>query len=117
MEEYTMFRIIDWVERFFVRIYYGPEEDSDPGMIQTTARAYKHQPLDFFDSRLQDFAKRERLNRELENAEWILDFEKRRARLQKKTAAQRSEAEHLGLNTDRLRKLEHHLAGLRRSLD
>jgi hypothetical protein len=37
--------------------------------------------------------------------------------LPKKTAAQRSKVGQAGTNTERLRKLEHHLAGLRRSLD
>ena len=61
--------------------------------------------------------KRARLNQELEDTEWILNYEKRLAALQKKTVAQRSQVEQLGTNTDRLRKLERHLAGLRRSLD
>jgi hypothetical protein len=56
------------------------------------------------------------LEQELEEAEWILDYEKRLAKLQKKTRAQRSKAEQAGSNTDRLRKLEHHLAGLRRNI-
>jgi hypothetical protein len=54
---------------------------------------------------------------EIQNAEWILAYEKRLAKLQKKTAAQRLKAEQAGINPDRLRRLEHHLAGLRRSLD
>jgi hypothetical protein len=69
------------------------------------------------DDLLRDFHKKERLDRELRNVEWILDYEKRLAVLQTETAAQRSQAEQLGANTERLRKLEHHLTGLRRSLD
>jgi hypothetical protein len=65
---------------------------------------------------LQDFHKKERLNQELANAEWVLEYEKRLINLQKKTATQRSQAQQLGTNTDRLRRLEHHLAGLRRNL-
>jgi Flp pilus assembly protein TadB len=61
--------------------------------------------------------KKDRLEQELEDAEWILAHEKRLAILQKKTARQRSQSEQVGANTERLRKLEHHLAGLRRSLD
>lgn len=61
--------------------------------------------------------KKDRLEQELKDAEWILDYEKRLLSLQKKTATQRSRAEQVGTNTDRLRRLEHHLAGLRRSLD
>jgi hypothetical protein len=57
------------------------------------------------------------LEQELQDAKWILRYEKRLAKLQKKTRAQRSKAGQAGINTDRLRKLEHHLAGLRRSLD
>jgi hypothetical protein len=72
---------------------------------------------DFFDDWYRDREKKHRLEMELQNAEWILDYEKRLASLQKKTAAQRSKAEQTGINTDRLQRLEHHLAGLRRSLD
>jgi hypothetical protein len=61
--------------------------------------------------------KKERLEQELKDAEWILEYEKRLLSLQKKTTTQRSRAEQSGNNTDRLRRLEHHLAGLRRSLD
>jgi hypothetical protein len=61
--------------------------------------------------------KKDRLEQELEDAEWILEYERRLAALQKKTAAQRSKVGQAGTNTERLRKLEHHLAGLRRSLD
>jgi hypothetical protein len=61
--------------------------------------------------------KRKLLEQKLDDAEWILEYEKRLAKLQKKTAAQRSKAEQTGINTERLRRLEHHLAGLRRSLD
>jgi hypothetical protein len=89
-----MFRIIDWVERLCERIYYGPEDDSTREVSQ----------------------KKERLNRELANAEWILAYEKHLTKLQTKTKAQRSRAEQLGANTERLRKLEHHLSELRRSL-
>ena len=60
--------------------------------------------------------KRDRLEQELEDAEWILEYEKRLINLQKKTATQRSRAEQVGPNTDHLRRLEHHLAGLRRNL-
>jgi hypothetical protein len=103
-----MFRIIDWVERLCERIYYGPAGDSDHGMIQA---------LDNIDSYFQDRNRKDRLDREIENAEWILKYEKRLVKLQKKTAAQRSKAEHLGINPERLRRLEHHLAEVRRSLD
>jgi hypothetical protein len=68
-------------------------------------------------SRRESERKRELLELELEDAQWILDYEKRLAALQKKTAAQRSRAQQAGTNTDRLRRLEHHLAGVRRSLD
>jgi hypothetical protein len=61
--------------------------------------------------------KKERLEQELEDAEWILEYEKRLINLQKKTATQRSKAAQAGINADRLQRLEHHLAGLRRSLD
>ena len=60
--------------------------------------------------------KKERLEQELKDAEWILEYEKRLISLQKKTTAQRSRAEQGGTNTGRLRRLEHHLAGLRRNL-
>lgn len=60
--------------------------------------------------------KKARLEQELKDADWILEYEKRLINLQKKTAAQRSRAEQVGANTDRLRRLEHHLAGLRRNL-
>jgi hypothetical protein len=72
---------------------------------------------DFFDDWCRDREKKHHLEMELQNAEWVLDYERRLISLQKKTAAQRSRAEQAGTNTDRLRKLEHHLAGLRRSLD
>jgi hypothetical protein len=61
--------------------------------------------------------KRKLLEQTLDDAEWILEYEKRLAKLQKKTAAQRSKAAQAGINTDRLQRLEHHLAGFRRSLD
>jgi hypothetical protein len=61
--------------------------------------------------------KKNRLEQELRDAEWILNYEKRLAALQKKTAAQRSNAEQAGTNTERVRKLEHHLVGVRCSLD
>jgi hypothetical protein len=111
-----MFRIIDWVERLCERIYYGPEDDSAREVSQAPARAFSPKPDDFADSWLQDFQKKERLNRELANAEWILAYEKRLIKLRKKAAAQRSRAEQAGVNTERLRKLEHHLAGLRRNI-
>jgi hypothetical protein len=63
------------------------------------------------------YRKKQYLEQQLSDAEWILAHEKRLISLQKKTTAQRSRAEQLGANTDRLRRLEHHLAGLRRSLD
>ena len=44
------------------------------------------------------------------DAEWILDYEKRLARLQAKTRK-------AGINPDRLQKLQHQLAELRRSLN
>jgi hypothetical protein len=58
----------------------------------------------------------QRLRQELDDAEWILAHEKRLITLQKETEAQRSQAEQSGANTDRLRRLEHHLAGLRQNL-
>jgi hypothetical protein len=61
--------------------------------------------------------KRDLLAQKLDDAEWVLEYEKRLAKLRKKTAAQRSKGEQSGIDTDRLRRLEHHLAGLRRSLD
>jgi hypothetical protein len=94
-----MFRIIDRIERLCERIYYGPEDDSTREVSQ-----------------LQDFQKKERLNRELANAEWILAYERHLTKLQTKTRAQRSWAEQLGANTERLRRLEHHLSELRRNL-
>jgi DNA/RNA-binding domain of Phe-tRNA-synthetase-like protein len=60
--------------------------------------------------------KKARLEQELEDAEWILAYERRLTKLQTKTKEQRSRAEQLGANTDRLRRLEHHLSGLRRNL-
>jgi hypothetical protein len=60
--------------------------------------------------------KKARLRQELDDAEWILAHEKRLITLQKETEAQRSQAEQSGANTDRLRRLEHHLAGLRQNL-
>lgn len=117
LEEYTMFRIIDWVERFCERIYYGPEDDSDREVSQVLDSAWSPKPDDFANSWLQDFQKKERLNRELANAKWILAYEKRLAKLQTKTKMQRSRAEQLGANAERLRRLEHHLAGLRRNLN
>jgi hypothetical protein len=50
------------------------------------------------------------------SAGWILDYEKRLEKLQAKATAQRSKAGQAGANTERLRKLEHHLAGLRRGI-
>jgi hypothetical protein len=111
-----MFRIIERVERLCERIVYGPEDDSDRGVSQALDLAFRRKPDDFPDSWLQDLKKKERLNQELANAEWILKYEKRLITLQKKTAAQRSRAEQRGTNTERLRRLEHHLAGLRRNL-
>jgi hypothetical protein len=111
-----MFRIIDWIERLCDRIYYGPVEDGDPQMMQALDRVFAPEPDDFVDSWLLDFKKKERLSQELTNAEWILNYEKRLTKLQKKTAAHRSKAEQVGTNTDRLRRLEHHLAGLRQNL-
>jgi hypothetical protein len=67
-----------------------------------------------FWARRESRRKRELLELELEDAQWILDYEKRLAALQNETAAQ---AEQGVVNTDHLRKLEHHLAGLRRTLD
>jgi hypothetical protein len=107
-----MFRIIDWIERLCERIYYGPVEDCDPELMQALDRMFGYAP----DPWLEDYKKKEQLNRELENAEWILEYEKRLINLQKKTAAHQSKAEHAGINTERLRKLEHHLEGLRRNL-
>ena len=85
-------------------------------MSQALDRAFRREPDDFANSWLQDFTKKERLLQELRNAEWILEYEKRLISLQKKTAAQHSRAEQVGANTERLRRLEHHLAGLRRNL-
>lgn len=45
------------------------------------------------DDLLRDFQKKDRLLQELRNAEWILDYAKRLAKLRKKTAAQGSKAE------------------------
>jgi hypothetical protein len=67
-------------------------------------------------ARWESKRKRELLELKLEDAEWILEHEKRLAALQKKAARQRSQGEQRGANTERLRKLEHHLAGLRRNL-
>jgi hypothetical protein len=103
--------MIEWIERLC--IYYGPVEDCDPELMQALDRMLGYTP----DPWLEDYKRKEQLNRELENAEWILNYAKRLAKLQKKTAAQRSKAEHAGINTDRLQKVERHLAGLRRSLD
>lgn len=72
--------------------------------------------LDNVESYFQDCDRKDLLERELENAEWILEYEKRLAKLQNRTARQRSQAEQVGANPDRLRKLEHHLEGLRRNL-
>jgi hypothetical protein len=60
---------------------------------------------EFLDDWCRDRGKKHHLEMELQNAEWILDYEKRLAKLQKKTAAQRSKAEHAGVNTERLRRL------------
>jgi hypothetical protein len=72
---------------------------------------------DPFWTRRESERKRELLDLQLEDAEWILEYEKRLAELQKKTARQRSRAKQVRADTERLQKLEHHLAGLRRSLD
>jgi hypothetical protein len=72
---------------------------------------------DPFWARMESWRKRELLELELKDAEWILEYEKRLISLHKKVAAQRSRAEQTGTNTDRLRRLEHDLAGVRRSLD
>jgi hypothetical protein len=115
-----MFRIIDWIERLCERIYYGSVEGGD--VIE--GLEYLAQPIqqprevhhDFFGDSHRDREKKHRLEMELQNAEWILEHEKRLAKLQKRTARQRSRAEQIGVNTDRLRRLEHHLDGLRRNL-
>jgi hypothetical protein len=115
-----MFQVIDWIEHLCARIVYGPEdaEVSDPELMQALDRAFGHAPPDdFVDSWFQDLKKKERLSQELANAEWILRYDKRLAKLQKKTAAHRSKAAQAGITTERVRKLEHHLAGLRRTLD
>jgi hypothetical protein len=111
-----MFRIIDWIERLCERIYYGP--------VDIEGLEYLSQPIQLprevaslTDDLLRDCQKKERLLEELRNAEWILNYEKRLAALQKKTAAQRSKAAQAGTNAEQLRRLEHHLAELRRSLD
>ena len=96
-----MFRIIDWIERLCDRIYYGPVEDGDPQMMQALDRVFATEPDDFADSWLQDINTKDRLNQELVNAEWILNYEKRLTKLQKKTAAHRSRAEQVGANTRR----------------
>jgi hypothetical protein len=114
--EKHMFRIIGCIERFCERVIYGPEDDSDREVSQALDRAFRREPDDFANSWLQDFTTKERLNQELANAVWILAYEKRLTKLQKKAAAHRSEAEQLRTNTERLRRLEHHLAGLRRNL-
>jgi hypothetical protein len=119
-----MFRIIEWIERLCERIYYGPE-DNDPVVSHSHDLAnalVRHTDtmlqavLEKKDTYWRDRNKQDRLERELDNAEWILDYEKRLINLQKKTAAQRSDTEQAGINTERLRKLEHHLTGLRRNL-
>jgi hypothetical protein len=72
-----MFRIIDWIERLCERIYYGPvDQDGDPQLMQALDRAFAPEPDDFADSWLQDFKKKDRLNQELANAEWILESTK-----------------------------------------
>jgi len=93
-------------------------EELVPGHGARMARRLQH--VDERD-KLQHEKKAHELNKahleqELEDAEWILDYEKRLAKLQNKTARQRSQAEQSGADTERLRKLEHHLTGLRRTL-
>lgn len=68
-------------------------------------------------ARRESERKRQLLELQLKDAEWILAHEKRLAELPNKTTRQRSRAKQLGADTERLRKLEHHLAGLRSSLD
>jgi hypothetical protein len=94
-----------------------PEDDGVTGYLDSISPSYKvwresREKRDLLAQRLRDL-----LAQRLDDAEWILDYEKRLAKLQKKTAAQRLKAGQAGINTDRLRKLEHHLAALRRSLD
>jgi hypothetical protein len=72
---------------------------------------------DFFDDWCRDREKKHHLEMELQNAERILDYEKRLAALQKTTAGQRTKVQQTGVNTDRLRRLEYHLAGVCRCLD
>jgi hypothetical protein len=106
--------------RWLNRLVYGgsntecfeelvPEDDGVTGYLDSISPSYKA------SRESQD--KRDLLAQQLDDAEWILNYKKRLAALQKETATQRSEATQAGANTDRLRKLEHHLAGLRRSLD
>jgi hypothetical protein len=91
--------------------------ESEARRLEHQRRVREEVLSDPFWARRESRRKRELLELELEDAEWILNYEKRLAALQKETAAQRSKGEQSGINTERLRKLEHHLAGLRRSLD
>jgi hypothetical protein len=86
-----------------------PEDDGVTSYLDSISPSYK--------AWRESDEKRTLLAQQLDDAEWILNYEKRLVALQKKTATQRSKATRAGINTDRLRKLEHHLAGLRRSLD
>jgi hypothetical protein len=87
--------------------------------IERLAPGHKEQMALYYRGQREKDAqwnKRQLFEQQLEDAEWILEYEKRLIGLQKKTAAQRSLAEQAGANTERLRRLEHQLAGLRRNL-
>jgi hypothetical protein len=69
-----------------------------------------------YDPQLARERRKEELEQELEDAKWILEYERKLTALQEEIAEEIDCADGVGRSPERLRKLDRHLAHLRASV-
>ncbi len=69
-----------------------------------------------YDPQLARERRKEELKQELEDAKWILEYERKLTALQEEIAEEIDRADRVGRSPERLQKLDRHLAQLRASV-
>ena len=91
-----------WVDEFM--------ESASPGYMDQKARHHRE-----YREEEARRSKRRQLNQELEDAKWILDYERELAKLQEQVAEEANRAK-VGESPKRLTKLQSHLRDVRSSI-
>jgi hypothetical protein len=92
-----------WVDEFM--------ESASPGYMDQKARHHRE-----YREEEARRSKRRQLNQELEDAKWILEYERNLAKLQEQVAEEVDRTADAGRSPKRLQKLQSHLYGVRSSI-